>query len=208
MKKGKYIYSLIYMLILLAVTGCSSSVAIKANSDKSADIKLNIDISGSVQNLLDSYDVAIDAESVEQLGKSLEAYSFHNVKASSKSKSSISIDGTIKDSTQQNAIAITDSSLDLTISPKSMQALLESMPEESRYYFDLFAAPVFTGEEMNKEEYTELLSVIYGNDIAGEIEKAILKITLESPAGKKTVFKLPVIDFLTLNSEKTFSIKY
>ena len=42
--KYKYIYSTVYLLILIAFTGCSASVDIKAANDKSAQaqVKLNL----------------------------------------------------------------------------------------------------------------------------------------------------------------------
>ena len=208
MKKIKYFYSLIYLIVLFAVTGCSTSIAVKARSDSRIDVGLDMAAGPVMQQLLGLYGVAVDAGTLSQMKKGLEESFFYNVKTDSPSPTSFAVSGTVLPVSTQSIISRKEHSLTLNLSPSEIQAFVHALPEDVRSYLDLFAAPVFTGDALTREEYTSLISIIYGQRLAKELDDADIKITLESPTGKKTEFKLPVMEFLTLTEDKSFSIKF
>ena len=87
-------------------------------------------------------------------------------------------------------------------------------------------APVLTQESMNAQEYRELVSTVYGEKMAAEMESAQVRITLCPPDGasikktslssterartlaNKAVLNIPLSEFLTLSEPKTFSITW
>ena len=56
----------------------------------------------------------------------------------------------------------------VTLTPEYIQYLLTYLPEESTGYADLLMAPLFTGEEMDEEEYVDTVAVVYGRKLANE----------------------------------------
>lgn len=56
----------------------------------------------------------------------------------------------------------------LKLTPEFMQQLLTYLPEDNTGYADLLMAPLFTGEEMDMEEYVDTVAVVYGRKLANE----------------------------------------
>ena len=125
-----------------------------------------------------------------------------------------------------NFVTCTQSSLTVILAPETIQAIISSLPENLIAYTDLLMAPVFTGEPMSIPDYRDLIATVYGEEIASVMDKATVQITLEPPEGRsikkaslsdtersrtsqtKAVFSIPLIEFFTLSSPKTFSITY
>ena len=70
-------------------------------------------------------------------------------------------------------------------------------------------APCFTNEILSKEEYKELVSSLYGSDIADELLAGEISISLKSNYSKQKTpsVKIPLIEILTLTGEKTFTLE-
>lgn len=125
-----------------------------------------------------------------------------------------------------NFITCTNNSLTLLISPQNVQEIVASLPEETKSYLDLLMAPILGSEKMSSQDYKDLLSLVYGEDLAKSLSEANVKVSLFAPNGKtikraalsnteqsktsasKAVFTVPLLDFLTLQSSKTFSISW
>ena len=58
--KYKYIYSTVYLLILIAFTGCSASVDIKAANDKSAQAQVKLNLGKILCDTIDSLTAGIN----------------------------------------------------------------------------------------------------------------------------------------------------
>ena len=102
------------------------------------------------------------------------------------------------------------------------------MGQEDRTYLDLFMAPIFTGEKMTQAEYKELVASVYGQELADDMQKGKIVITLTVPDGKsiknsgakigrsskasknpkRISFSIPMLEFLTLQTEKTAFISW
>ena len=54
------------------------------------------------------------------------------------------------------------------LTPEFIQHLLTYLPEDNTGYADLLMAPLFTGEEMDEEEYVDTVAVVYGRKLADE----------------------------------------
>ena len=209
MKKIKYLYSLIYLLILFAVTSCAPSITIKSRADNRVDMEFDIKAGQVLKSLLDMYGIPFnDEETLTRMKNGMKDNTFYNVKAKATGDDSFLLTGTVLPVATQDVVLRKDNQLTLNVSPETMIAFAQSLPEEFLVYMSMLAAPVFTGEPMTQEEYLGLIAALYGQPLADEIEQADIKITLESPSGKKQTFNLPLVEFFTLTEEKTFSIKY
>ncbi|MCR5763823.1 MAG: hypothetical protein K6G00_10630 [Treponema sp.] len=209
MKKIKYLYSLVYLLVLFAITSCAPSIYIKSRADNRVDVEVSIKAGKALKNLLDTYGIPFnDSETLSKIKEGMKDNTFYNVKANATGDDSFKVLGTVLPVSTQKVLLRKERQLILNLSPQEMQNFAKSLPEEFQEYLAMLAAPVFTGEPMSKEEYISLISVFYGQDLAEDLKKANLNITLESPEGKKKTFKLPLVEFFTLTEEKTFTIEY
>lgn len=117
--------------------------------------------------------------------------------------------------------AQTSHSLVVTLGPKEMQNMYNACDEETRGYLDLLMAPVITGEKMTVDEYSELLSSVYGPSFAKELVSGTAVVTLNAPQNsaqgasknndssvKKITKKIQLGELLTLSSEKTLSVAW
>ena len=63
----------------------------------------------------------------------------------------------------------------------------------------MLLAPVFNDEVMTQEEYLEVLSTFYGEEIAEEMKTCNFRITLKNPDGSQTVQSINFTKLLCLN---------
>ena len=69
--------------------------------------------------------------------------------------------------------------------------------------------PCLTGETSTVTEYQELLSSIYGKELADEIINGKMYINLISPDGSKTnKIQINLGEIFTLSSDKTWSLNW
>ena len=247
-QRSKYFFVTAYLLALLALTGCSSSISIKANADKSASMHFFMDLGNTLSETIRMVSQSLGqgegiTEDTPIFSSALiqEAFSnsdFTDVEIKTPATSSLDIKGkvpapekqqsTLMTSTAKaaNFVTCTATSLTVILAPETIQEVITSMPGNLSAYADLLMAPVFTGELMSTTEYRELIATVYGEEIASVMDKAEVKITLEPPEGKnikraslsttersrtsatKAVFTIPMIEFFTLSSPKTFSITF
>lgn len=76
------------------------------------------------------------------------------------------------------------------LNPEYIQYLLTYLPEESTGYADLLMAPLFTGEEMDEEEYVDTVAVVYGRKLANEATTYKFKFQITVP-GTVTAVSVP-----------------
>jgi len=81
-------------------------------------------------------------------------------------------------------------SFSVTLNPEYIQYLLTYLPEESTGYADLLMAPLFTGEEMDEEEYVDTVAVVYGRKLANEAVTFKFKFEITVP-GTVTAVSVP-----------------
>ncbi len=177
---------------------CESSVAIKANGDKSADIKLSLDLGKTLEKTVsemykNSGKGEFDFFSKKEVEDAFKGSDFKNINVWVPSKTQLIIAGNVPSPKEQKAysdkgnlkaanfIACAENSLTLIFSPETIQGIVSSLPEETRELFDLLMAPVLTGEEMSRKEYVDLVGSVYGEELADEINSALFQVSLECP---------------------------
>lgn len=220
MKRAKYICATFYLFALLAFTGCASLVQVKAEKSGMQTLSAEIDLGEVITNAikeassglseinssdgLDSNNELVIFDT-KKIKSALENSEFKNAKISSPEFSKLNISGTgnISSFAFQN-----EKSLKIKFSPENIKNLASTLPTETQSFFDLLMAPVFTGEKMTANEYEDLVAVVYGENLAQELKKSAVELSLVSPAGKTKRFSIPLTDFLTLSEEKIFSIDF
>lgn len=114
--------------------------------------------------------------------------------------------------------------LTVTISRESVIAALGLMPPETANYTDLFMAPVFTGEEMDRTEYEATIGAAYGKTLAGELKQSVFTLSVHCPgavtqakisapataasSGTTAVFKIPLSALLVLETPLVASAEW
>ena len=172
MKKIKYLYSLVYLLILFAVTSCTPSITIKSRTDNRVDMEFNIKAGETLKSMLDMYGIPFnDSDTLARMKNGMKDNTFYNVKAKATGDDSFMLAGTVLPVATQNVVLRKDRQLIVNLSPKDMKAFASSLPDEFMAYMDMLAAPVFTGEQLSQEEYLGVISAIYGQTFATELEK-------------------------------------
>lgn len=206
----KKIFYIIQSLTLsLFLTGCSSSIELTANPDKSSDVKIDINMGQILYNTIKSAINGISSLSDEDETQELELFNeadikeavsqgdFTNTKVTVPSKTSFIIEGTFPSPLKQtsvlndngikiaNFINCQNKTLTLILSPETIKEFIKTLPEENQSFADIFMAPVFTGEQMSSQEYIDLIESVYGKELAQELENASIKVTLCCPKGCK-----------------------
>jgi hypothetical protein len=98
-------------------------------------------------------------------------------------------------------------------------AFIALLSQELSDYLSTLMAPIVTGEELTQEEYLELVSSVYGAEIAQEISAARVAIRLSFPqplssvrggsaAGNQARFDTPLVAFLVLEKPLVFEIEW
>ncbi len=251
-QQKKHIFALLYIFLLIAFTGCTAKINIRANSDKSANLDFSMDLGTKLSETIRAVgsslmqmngetintDTNVPIFSAQLIESAFNNTDFENVTITTPTESSLNMSGRIpapenqqatlkaSDAKVANFVTCTQSSLTIILAPETVQAVISSMPENLIAYTDLLMAPVFTGEPMSIPDYRDLIATIYGDEIASEMDKATVQIALLPPEGKnikksslsdterartsssKAVFTIPLIEFFTLSSPKTFSITF
>ena len=81
-----------------------------------------------------------------------------------------------------------DPILSVTLKPEYIQHLLTYLPEDNTGYADLLMAPLFTGEEMDEEEYVDTVAVVYGRKLANEAKTFKFKFQISVPGTVTSVY--------------------
>lgn len=118
----------------------------------------------------------------------------------------------------------TDSSFSITLSPETAQYIIGLLPEETASYTELFMAPLFTGESMSPDEYTDLVAAVYGNPLASELASSRFTLSISVPgtvssisvpanlkatcskSGETALVSIPLSSLLTLSQAQSILV--
>lgn len=242
--KGKYLYSVFYLVVLIGISGCSGKLSVQAKADMGADIQFSASVGQVITTTLKSMSSSIAGGkysggsqslfSADAIKNAFNGSDFTNVSVKTPESDSLNLDASILPASKQthatggvrasDIVNCTSNKLTLQLSPSSLQKLSADLPKDTKTYLDLFMAPVFTGEKMDKSEYKMLIASIYGDDIASEFDKAQITVSLSCPKGKKisasslpsgakvssstATFDMPLMELLTLSGTKSYSISW
>lgn len=195
----------------MAFTGCASKLSVRPLTNNQSRISIAIELGNILEETLDNAMAGLNeiegAQSeknifdLPSIRKSIENAGYRDIAISSPARTSLNLSFTGK----FDFIFCTETKTTLRINPKIMQDFSKSLGEEFKSIMDLFMAPVLSDEEMSKDEYKELVAVVYGQKLADELMKSTMEIAISSLKGKEKVHKILLADLLTLSEEKTFT---
>lgn len=179
--------------ICVIFTSCTTSVALDARTDKSGSVAMQTKLSPSVQTLIASLAGAESTEELfdaAQIRASLKAAGFAVTGLKFPSKSALTVTAETKNITtmlrgSKDFITVTSSNgindMRIKLSPENVRKAVAVMPEDTALYIELLIAPVFTGEVMSAQEYTDLIAIAYGEKIAQDLLKARVNLIYSIP---------------------------
>jgi hypothetical protein len=91
-----------------------------------------------------------------------------------------------------------NSNFGIELSTATLQTFYANADEQIISILDILISPAFYGEEISEEEYIETIASLYGNDVADEMNKSEIHITLKNKSGKVVKKSLPLKTLLTL----------
>jgi len=217
MKKNRFFkfYFLIFSF-LICCSFSSCNVFLSLTQKQNGDV--NVEFSGIPEeafiNTIKSF-LATDSESATnknliidtaQIKAFLINSGFTNVEVSNQIGANVDIKMTIpKDKTfifdsklvfSNNSES--NSNFGIELSPATLQTFYANADEQIISILDILISPAFYGEEISEEEYIETIASLYGNDVAAEMNKSEIYITLKNKSGKTLKKSLPLKTLLTL----------
>lgn len=217
MKKNRFFKFYFLIFSFLICCGFSScKVFLSLTQNQNGDV--NVEFSGIPEeafiNTIKSF-LATDSESTTnknliidtaQIKSFLINSGFTNVEVSNQIGANVDIKMTIpKDKTfifDSNLVfsnnSESNSSFGIELSPATLQTFYANADEQIISILDILISPAFYGEEISEEEYIETIASLYGNDVAAEMNKSEIYITLKNKSGKTLKKSLPLKTLLTL----------
>ena len=215
MKKNSFAKFLIFSFLICC---CFSSCKVFLSLTQKQNGDVNVEFSGIPEeafiNTIKSF-LATDSESTTnknliidtaQIKSFLINSGFTNVEVSNQIGANVDIKMTIpKDKTfifdsklvfSNNSES--NSSFGIELSPATLQTFYANADEQIISILDILISPAFYGEEISEEEYIETIASLYGNDVAAEMNKSEIYITLKNKSGKTHKKSLPLKTLLTL----------
>ena len=215
MKRNRFFKFLFFTFSFLICCGFSScKVFLSLTQNQNGDV--NVEFSGIPEeafiNTIKSF-LATDSESTTnknliidtaQIKSFLINSGFTNVEVSNQIGANVDIKMTIpKDKTfifdshllEEDE---TNNSFSINLSPATLQTFYTNADEQIISILDILISPAFYGEEISEEEYIETIASLYGNDVAAEMNKSEIYITLKNKSGKVVKKSLPLKTLLTL----------
>lgn len=208
--------------ILLLLSSCNTSLSVRVTKQNTAELSLSLQYSKQAAELFKGITEALDSSSeqtqiisAQDIKAFLTAAGLQNVTAQTNKPYSIEAGGTITDFSSSQFInsgmlTVQNRSVKFTFGPEQLKALYDSMDSEAAAYLDLLMIPCLNDETMTLSEYKELLSSVYGPELAAEITDAKISINLsaqqasESSSGKAVTLG----ELFTLTSSKNWILNW
>ena len=209
MNRAKKIYTTIYLICLMAFTGCGTKISVRPLENNESEISLELELGKTIEETLDTAMSGLteiegnenqvnffDAPSIE---KSLAAAGFKNIKITTPARTKLNLSFSGKfdfAESEKNKTCI-------KLNQDTIKNFSTSFGEEFKSVIDLFMAPVLTDEEMSADEYAELVAVVYGQKVADELMHSSVEFSVVSKNGKSKSYKSPLAELMTLTNEMT-----
>ena len=111
------------------------------------------------------------------------------------------------------------SSLVIALDRDSAPVIISRLPPEAGEYLSALMAPAVLGERSTRQEYLDLLAMVYGRPLADEIAAARILVSLEFPrpptavlggnaAGRRAEFDIPLLDVLVLERPLRYEVNW
>lgn len=107
----------------------------------------------------------------------------------------------------------------INIDRATSPAILELFSSEIADYLGALMAPIATGEEINKQEYLELVASFYNRAISDEIAASRIRASIDFPgqiisvkggtfSGRRAIFDVPLLDLLVLETPLVYEVNW
>ena len=212
----KLIFAAAALLLLMA--SCTSEISLELKKDGSVDVEFSGVAGKAFATMINSVSgmsqeagrdsstaVIFDTKEIEY---EMSTKGFSQVKAISKKGSDLTVTMTDKNRKSvlfsSGIISIENGKLAATLSPQSLVKFYQSADSQTSMFLDMLLAPIFNDEKMSQEEYLEVLSSFYGEEIAEEMKNSNFRITLKNPDGSQLVRSIPFSKLLCLDEVLRF----
>lgn len=183
------IATLAALAILFA--GCSPAIVVTVSADGAGSASFRAEASESAEAIVRRFTGAqaqiFDKDeivaSVTKAGFAIDSLEFPGRAGIALACSVPAVDGILS---RAVTVSKVNRKLSFTLSRESVAAALTLMPASTGDYLDLLMAPVFTGEELKKDEYESIIAAAYGKTLAAELKKSTITITVRCPQAART----------------------
>ena len=214
MKKIQFLLGM--ALSLTVLTSCSPKISVKANGAGGADVVFKTGFSDSTASTLRTISglpTNSPIFSADDIKEILTQAGIERTVVRTPTPVHVEASGFIpnvpSELSKAKMFSQSGRSLSITLGPNQMKEMYSRLDTESQAYFDMMMIPALIGEDMDAEEYRQLLSALYGTKFANELVDGKLSITLTAPDGKKTTKAEATLgEILTLTEEKTWSVTW
>lgn len=209
--KNKFIQVVVYFCVLFLFSSCGNELKIKV-SESGINFDYKIISSNEFFSLFfanNSENAAFDAEEITKIFMDS---GFESVNALTlNSGRNLEVKAALPESaddpiSKSGMLLVAENKLKIILNNTNLLSFYENLSSDLQSYLDMLMAPTFTGEEMTNEEYIELVSEVYGERLAKELEEATVKITLDSFFKTEKVYSVKIVDILNMKNEVVWEI--
>ena len=199
------------VFVVFFFSSCGVQISLKS-SDVGAEFNLSIDMGNAFLETI-SGALGIENGSVfalfdtEELRSVLSEADFYDVSVQFESERKMRISGKF-DWNSNNPLVLSkivnplqNRAALLIFSAENLQSLYALLPRDFKNYLDMFMAPSFTGEEMNDDEYMDLLASVYGDGLIEELKSAMITVTMLNGEAQLTEKNIPLLKILNISGE-------
>lgn len=208
-----FLKAIICLAILFVFSSCENVVKISSSGEK-ANISYKTTISenllktlSTVMNLSGNSESNSETEfffNPDEISQSLSNVGFLNPNCTQENKNELGIEFSVskdkKDPLSSSGILKynTKNVPYLEFSKENLTKFYNSLPFELQSYIDMFMAPSFSDETMNDDEYIELVSSVYGQEMGNEIKSSKITFIFENGTERKksTLSILSILNIL------------
>lgn len=227
---------LLSVISFVIFTSCAPTVSVNLNKDNSGTISFSTTTSNNMEKAIRSMTGSDEKQPLfneKSIRNSVKASGLEVQSISFPTNTSIDLTMKVKDITnalpnEKNFITVNaaQKKLSIKVNPAIAKKTLKLMPSDTIDFVDLLMAPIFSDEVMNEKEYADLVSSMYGPNIANELRDANMKIIVNLPYnikdfaisdnmfgkctinGKKATFTVPLNRILSLNKTVEYSLTW
>ncbi len=196
-------------------TGCTSEISLELQKDGSVTVNFNGTSGDAFATLINA---AIGSSSstssqnlvfnTEEIEYEMSKNGFTGVKAVSNNGKGLNVTMTDKNGKSalfsSGVVSAKNGKLQIILSREKLVDFYKKADSQTVMFLDMLLAPVFNDEKMSEEEYLEVLSSFYGQEIADEIAAADFRITLKNTDGTKSIHTIKLTKLLTLEEVLRF----
>jgi hypothetical protein len=228
---------LVSAVLLLTLSSCSARIEGELFSGGAAELRLNLSLEPMTTALVrrlrafvgDNAEAPLlDAQALSRSMAALPGIGPLSLKNSSSS----SINGTVSVlnlvdflSTAGGSRVITytegrnESSITINLDRESGPALIARLSPEAEEYLSALMAPAILGDTSTREEYLDLIAMVYGRPLADEIDRSRILVFLDLPRPVTAVkggtarrnraeFEIPLTDILVMERPLEFMVSW